>query len=647
MVEQRLDPLSEAFEAFTSSLAGILGIGRLEAERLTVKPPREEYGDLGFPLMRYARRLGLDPGEVAARVSRKLEAAGVSWARVEAVGGFLNLRLDAPAAAERVFRLLEGGWAPRPPGTPEPRVVVVEHTSANPIHPLHMGHARNSALGDALARLLEARGHRVNRRFYVNDAGLQAAYVVLGFKLLGLDPREAAGRAGLKPDELVGWVYAATHTLIDAEKVRRSGAPPGELEELAASLARLREREPLPGLFDRLLEAISSMEDPEGEVAGVLRDVEFRREPTASLARRVAEAALEGIRETLARFGVSFDAWDWETDLLWSGRVARILEEARRSRYYTRHKGAEALDIPRIVRELVLPDPEARRRIRLPRGFEVPPLILVRSDGTTLYTTRDIAYTLYKYEAAGADEVINVVGAEQRLPQLQLRLALLGLGYRREALNLTHYDYEMVNLPGRRMRSRRGILVTLDEVLDEAKARAVEEVRARNPGAPREWVEEVAEKIAVGAVRFALVRTSAPRPITFDFDKVLDLRENSGPYLQYTYARTVGILAKHGPIDYRAADPGECGEPQRRGLLVESLRTGLVAAKAADDLAPEDLATHLLGLADRFNSWYQMESVIHDPSEASRECKAALVELVKRALEVGLGLLGIPLTPRM
>jgi len=646
-VSEALDPLSEAFEAFTGAISGVLGIDRLEAERLTVKPPREEYGDLGFPLMRYTRRLGLDPGEVLGGVRARLEGSGVHWASVELFGGFLNLRLDAPRAAERLFRLMEAGWRPRPPRTPRPLRVVVEHTSANPIHPLHMGHARNSALGDSLSRLLKARGHSVNRRFYINDAGLQAAYAVLGFKILGIDPIEAAGKAGVKPDELVGWVYATTATLVDAEKARRGGAGGEELEELASSLARLREREPLPGLFDKLFNAVREMRDPEGEVSRVVREVEFRVEPTASLARRVAEAALEGIRKTLSRFGVDFDAWDWETDLLWEGRVARILEEARRSRYYTSHKGAEALDIPRIIKELVLPDPEARASIRLPRGFDVPPLILTRSDGTTLYTTRDIAYTLYKFEATGADRVINVVGAEQRLPQLQLRLALLGLGYRREALNLLHYDYEMVNLPGRRMRSRRGILVTLDEVLDEAKARAVEEVRARNPGASREWVDDVAEKVAVGAVKFALLRTSAPRPVTLDLDKVLDFKENSGPYLQYTYARAVGILSKHGPIDYRAADPTECGDPRRRGLLIEALRTPLVMAKAADDLAPEDLATHLLGLADRFNSWYQVESVIHDPDRGSRECKAALVELVKKSLEEGLGALGIPLTPRM
>ncbi|MEB3850972.1 MAG: arginine--tRNA ligase, partial [Desulfurococcales archaeon] len=350
-----LDPLTEAFIAFTSTLSRLIGSPREEVARLTVRPPREEYGDFGFPLMRFARRLGVDAGEALDRVSRGLRGAGVTWVSVELVGGYVNARLDAAGAASRLLGLLEAGWSPRPPRVEAPARVVVEHTSANPIHPLHTGHARNSALGDTLSRLLSARGHLVNRRFYINDAGLQAAYAVLGFHLLGIDPLEAAERAGVKPDELVGWVYAATNTLVEAEEARRSGAPREKLEELAAALARLREREPLPGLFDRLLEGVSRLPSPGEAASEVVRAVEAGRQPLAGLARRVASAALEGMRVTLSRFGVEFDAWDWETDLLWSGRVARVLEEARRSRYYTRYKDAEALDIPRIVRELVEP----------------------------------------------------------------------------------------------------------------------------------------------------------------------------------------------------------------------------------------------------------------------------------------------------
>lgn len=642
-----LDPLTRLVEAASEALASTLGVGRLEVWRLLLQPVREEYGDLGFPLLRYTRRLGLEAEGVVGDVVGRLRAAGVDYAKASLVGGFLNFRVDASRAMALLLGLMRGGWRPRPPRHPEPIVYVVEHTSANPIHPLHMGHARNSALGDSLARLLEARGHRVNRRFYVDDVGRQSAVAALGFRILGVtDPLGEARRLGVKPDHLVGWVYAATHTAIDALKARSEGDREG-LEKLAAALARLEGREPERGWLRRILGELEAMGDPEEAVGEIMRRYEAGEEPERSLVRSVAEATLEGFRETLGRLGVGFDDWDWESDLVWSGRVRRIIEEARRSPYYTTHKGAEALDLPRVVKELVLTDEEARSVFKLPRGFDVPPLILVRSDGTTLYTTRDIAYSIYKFEAAGADRVINVIGADQRLPQLQIRLALLALGYRKEALNMMHYDYEIVRLPGRAMSGRRGEYVALDDVLEEVKARAREEVLKRNPEAPRDWVEDTAERIAVGAVRFSLIQASAPKPLVFDPDKALDFRENSGPYLQYTYARAMGILGKHGPIDWDSADPAKCSGGQRRRLLMQALRFPITAAKAADDLAPEDLAAYLVRLADQFNSWYQVDQVIRDPDPGSRECKAALVKLIADTLEEGMKLLGIPPTPRM
>ena len=197
------------------------------------------------------------------------------------------------------------------------------------------------------------------------------------------------------------------------------------------------------------------------------------------------------------------------------------------------------------------------------------------------------------------------------------------------------------------MRSRRGEAVWLDDVIAEAKARAVAEVRSRNPGAPAGWVDETAEMVAVGAIRFALVQTSAPKPVTIDLDRVLDLQENSGPYLQYTHARASGILSRHGPIDWDSINPEACKAGDRRSLLLNTSRLPLVAAKAADDLAPEDLATYLLKLADEFNSWYQKDSVIHEPDKGARECKALIVHHFKLNLALGLSLLGVPAPERM
>ncbi len=650
-----LDPYTEIIFHLVEVLADITGMERSKIAWLIRPPSRREYGDLSIPIIRFSKKINISPRELATIVMKRVSERELPLKSWKIEKGYLNMLLNIPRIVEMLSNLYESGWRISVPKTQSPLRIVVEHTSANPIHPLHTGHARNTSIGDTLSRMLKARGHIVNSRYYVDDVGKQVAVVAYGFEILGVDPLEEAKKLKMKPDHFAGWVYASTHSLIDFFEAKEKLAKitsdedrrrvQAEIDDLIGVIAELRNKDP-GNYFNKLLDNISRGKAIE-RVREIMLRYEKGLEPEKSLVRRVASAVLEGIRETLTRIGVEFDAWDWESDIVWSSRVKRIIEQARRTPYYTTSKGAEAFNIPRIIKEILLKDQEARSSIKLPRGFEIPPLILVRSDGTTLYTTRDIAYTLYKFEVFKADKVINVIGADQRLAQLQLRLALLGLGFRREAVNLLHYDYEIVSLPGVKMSSRKGRFVDLDSILESLKVRAFEEVKKRNPSAITEWIEETAEKIAVGAARFTLVRTNAKRPLVFDISRALDLEENSGPYLQYTYARAIGILEKHGPVLYSNISYDSCDEEKRRGLLLEALRYPLVAAKAADDLAPEDLAVYLLRLADSFNSWYQVDTVIHERDLGKRECKALLVEVIADVLEHGLNLLGVPPLRRM
>jgi len=425
----------------------------------------------------------------------------------------------------------------------------------------------------------------------------------------------------------------------------RKGAIEEDVESLASTIARLREKD--VELADMIIENVMKLEDPEAELSRIMSRYEAGLEPERSIVRSVAGKVIEGFKETLEKLGVEFDYWDWESDVVWSGLLSSTLEKLRGSRYIVKHKDALALDVARVAKEVVEPSGELSQTIRLPRGFEIPPMILARSDGTTLYWTRDIAYSLYKFESSKADMVVNVIAGEQRLPQLQIRLALLALGRVREAVNMIHYDYEMVRLPGRVMRGRRGEYVSLDEIVEDAEARALQEVLKRNPGLGAEEARIIAGKVAVGAIRFSLVQPGALKPIVFDVEKVLNFEENTGPYLQYTYARAHNILEKHGPIDFSLADPRAYSDSLRRALLIQALTYPLVAAKAADELRPEDLASYLLKLADTFNRWYQRDSVIHEQDMGAREAKAILVKLVRDVLSSGLGVLGVPVLERM
>ncbi|MCS7106777.1 MAG: arginine--tRNA ligase [Acidilobaceae archaeon] len=629
-------PLVQALLRVGRCLEDKTGVPLDSFVKLLSKTPREEYGDFGFPLARFFGRAEQVLPEVQQCVS-------IDYVSLSLWNGFLNVKLDERGLGRELFELMKGGWRPEPLKTETPRRIVVEHTSANPVHPLHIGHARNASLGDCLARMLKARGNDVVVRYYVNDVGRQVSVVVLGFSLLGIEPEELSTRLGTKIDHAIGWVYAVTHTAIDAVMARRRGDQE-EAERLAAQLVKLRERGDA-SLADLIIERVSSLENPEAKLSEIMSRYEAGLEPERSKVRALSQAALEGFMETLGRMGIGYDSIDWESDVVWSGLLAAVLSKARESPYLTKHKEALALDLMRIVRERV--GEKERERLRLPKGFEVPPMILFRSDGTTLYWTRDIAYSIYKFSDSKADQVINVIASEQRLPQLQIRIALLGLGYEREGLNMLHYEYEIVRLPGRAMSGRRGEYVTLDELIDEAKERAAKEAALRNPDLSKEELESIAEGIAVGAIRFSLVQPGATKSITFDVERVLRLEENTGPYLQYTHARAHNILEKHGQVKYELAEPEVFSERDRRSLLIHALLYPMVAAKAADELRPEDLASYLLKLADLFNKWYQKDSVIREPNAGLREGKAAMVQLVSQVLGSGLSLLGVPPLKRM
>jgi arginyl-tRNA synthetase len=652
-----LDPYFTLIEKMTSVLANNTGSSKDELIKLIRTSSGGKYGDLSFPLIRYSKIKGANVEELFLKIKPQIIgdpelSSYISNASLEK--GYLNITLDESRLSKAYFDRIKEN-AIEIPKSVDRKIIVIEHTSANPVHPLHMGHARNSSLGDTLARLLRARGHTVNTRFYIDDVGRQSAVAALGVKLIGSNIRDLAKEYGVKPDWIIGYVYSITHLLLDIQdltnKIENTEVDEekrdliSKRDDLLINLSRVLDDAP-KDLGDRLLRAFEELKekrDPFDELKYIMRSYENKTdEMIVKLVRESVEASLQGFKETLGLMDVNFDAWDWESDVVWSGLVWKIIEEAKKSPYVTIYKGALAIDLREAASSS-----EVKQRIELPKTFEIPPLILVRSDGTTLYTTRDIAYTIYKYQKSGADEVINVIGADQKLPQIQIRLALYALGYRKEALNTVHYSYEIVRLPGERMSGRKGKLLGLDTVLQETFEKALNEVEKRNPKLNGVEKEDIAWKIAVGAVRYSMVSINAMRPITYSVERATSFEGNSGPYIQYTYARANGILRKHGRINWENIKYESAQKPIIRNLLLTAIRLPYMAAKAADDLKPELLSNYLVELADVFNSWYQRDSVLQERDYDVKMYKAALTLLVREMLGLGMKLVGIPLTPRM
>ncbi|MEM2383547.1 MAG: arginine--tRNA ligase, partial [Desulfurococcaceae archaeon] len=307
-----------------------------------IEPPSREMGDLGIALHKYAKRLGLKPDQLAEETKDFLnDLPGLLCAK--AISGYLNVTYSpeyiAKVTISSVKNVENYGYVP----SKKTLKIVVEHTSANPIHPLHIGHGRNALLGDTLYRLLTNRGHLVQRRFYINDTGRQVALLAFGYKLIGRKPPENA-----KPDEWLGKLYALTNLLIELRSIEstlsklRNESKSRELSELeeekyrellrkadeiAASLGRLWEED--KELFDEVSKALMEHKgDPEEEILKIMSSYERGEEWAKSLVREVVDRALAGIRETLSKLGVEFDKWDYESDLVWSGLVNEVVSKA-------------------------------------------------------------------------------------------------------------------------------------------------------------------------------------------------------------------------------------------------------------------------------------------------------------------------------
>ena len=638
-----LEPLIRQVEEYVAELSRILG----------VEKPDIELGGRHAPIAVRFHKFSdrVSPDDIRTAVGKVEKGPLISG--VSVVSYFVNIEPNYEELARGLFRAVAelGEMYGVTSNCPGGRFVV-EHTSANPVHPLHIGHGRNAVIGDTLARMLRRCGAQVVTRFYVNDSGAQVMYAALGYSE-ARDIVENRVMRGEKSDRVVGLVYAAVNAIAEISRLRREASSAEgeklveinrEIDEWVGVLKRVMDAD--EELAKALVERLNGRE-VDREVAEWNRRYEEGDPAIASAVRRVVELALDGQRATLERLGIHIDYWDFESEIaVWSGEAKRLVSEleARIPSFVEREDSAVVFRADLLVAQ----SDEAKQVAStydvpglslnwLPTPRHIPPATLARRDGTTLYVTRDLAYAIWQHRDSPTG-VIRVIASEQAHEQAHVRLMMWALGRKLEALRTVHYSYEVVNVPGVRMSSRRATYVSLDSILDEAEAR----IRKLFP----ESSSEVVSAVAVGAVRYFFNSVSPRKPMEFKWELVLDPSQNSGPFIQYSYVRASSILAKAGEEPRLAEAPIAPMEKEEKDLVFLLTMWPRTFTEAARMLRPDHVVEYVNKLATLFNRWYEKYPAIR-AGEPVRSFRLALVKAVRTVLGSAMDILGIPRIEKM
>ncbi len=547
-------------------------------------PPDASLGDVSFPCFSLAGR-ERKPQEAARELQQKLQASLPPYlSKVTMAGPYLNFFLNPGVVAEEVLDGIRMKKASYGKGK-DKKNIVIEFCGPNTNKPLHLGHLRNMALGDAVCRLLAFQGNKTRPVNIVNDRGIHICQSMLAYRKWG--GKATPKTAGKKGDHFVGDYY-----------VKFSQAAKGQEQRHEDSLQK--------------------------EAQEMLLQWELGEPETMALWKKMTAWVLHGFKETYSRFGISFE------------------KEYFESKYYQHGKEIVYGGLKKGIFEKDHTD-----AILAPlENKGLPDKVLLRGNETSLYITQDLYLAQLRYDDFKFDSLLYVVASEQRLhfQQLFAILELLGKPY---AKHLEHLSYGMVHLPTGRMKSREGTVVDADDVMDEMAALALAEVKKRHPALSERESNKRAEAIALAAIKFFMLRTDVVRDIVFNPEESLSFEGETGPYLQYTHARACSILRKAGEdIDNGGKKRKSTANLQ---LLVQPPEYSIVKHLAAFPEIVESAAAHrkphllcrcLLDLSQAFNEFYHQLPVISEDKEMMK-ARLQLVDSVRRVLAAGLGLLGI------
>ena len=552
-----------------------------------------------FPFLRMSRK---GPEQTAQEIGEYLTAHEPAVAAYNVIKGFLNLTVAPAAWIELLDDIHAQEQYGLTPATPESPLVMIEYSSPNTNKPLHLGHVRNNLLGNALAQIIAANGNRVVKTNIVNDRGIHICKSMLAWLKYGNG--ETPESSGKKGDHLIGDYYVAFDKHYKAE-----------VNELMEQGMTKEEAEAASPLMKEAREMLVKWEAGDPEVR--------------ALWKKMNDWVYAGFDETYRMMGVSFDKIYYESNTYLEGKK-KVLEGLDKGLFYRKEDGSVWADLTN-------------------EGLDHK--LLLRSDGTSVYMTQDIGTAEQRFADYPIDKMIYVVGNEQNYHFQVLSILLDRLGFE-WGKSLVHFSYGMVELPEGKMKSREGTVVDADDLMAEmiATARETSGELGKLDGLTPEEAEDIARIVGLGALKYFILKVDARKNMTFNPKESIDFNGNTGPFIQYTYARIRSVLRKaaEAGITLPARLPEGISLSTKEEGLVQMLAdfAGIVR-QAGTDYSPSVIANYCYDLVKEYNQFYHDFSILREENEAVRLFRLVLSAEVAKIVKLGMGLLGIEVPERM
>ena len=552
-----------------------------------------------FPFLKISRKA---PEATAQEIGAYLKEHEPAVAAFNVIKGFLNLTVASACWVELLDSIHADARYGLTDATDCSPLVMIEYSSPNTNKPLHLGHVRNNLLGNALANILAANGNRVVKTNIVNDRGIHICKSMLAWLKYGNG--ETPESSGKKGDHLVGDYYVAFDKHYKAE-----------VAELMEKGMTKEEAEAASPLMKEAREMLVKWEAGDPEVR--------------ALWKRMNSWVYAGFDETYRMMGVGFDKIYYESETYLEGKE-KVLEGLEKGLFYRKEDGSVWADLT-------------------PEGLDQK--LLLRADGTSVYMTQDIGTAKLRFRDYPIDKMIYVVGNEQNYHFQVLSILLDKLGFE-WGKGLVHFSYGMVELPEGKMKSREGTVVDADDLMAEmiATARETSTELGKLDGVSREEADDTARIVGLGALKYFILKVDARKNMTFNPKESIDFNGNTGPFIQYTYARIRSILRKAAEagltIPARLPENVELSEKEE-GLIQLLADFAGVVRQAGTDYNPSIIANYCYDLVKEYNQFYHDFSILREENENLKLFRLALSENVGKIVRLGMGLLGIEVPERM